>query len=69
MVKKSILNKNIGTIEFTYIVQAVLFLTLATLIGLDYNLTQYVLMMSLVILSIISIILAYEWVKIENKLK
>jgi len=66
--KDNKIDKNIGKVEFLYITQAVLFLVLAALIGVEANLTQYVIMATLVILAISSVMLAYEWVNIETKL-
>lgn len=66
--KRKEIDKNIGKIEFLYITQAVLFLVLAALIGVEPTLLQYVVMTALVILSISSVVLAYEWVNIETNL-
>ena len=66
--KKELLDKNIGKIEFLYITQAVLFLVLAALVGVEPSLLQYVVMTALVVWAISSVVLAYEWVNIENNL-
>ncbi|PIU62978.1 hypothetical protein COS83_01405 [archaeon CG07_land_8_20_14_0_80_38_8] len=66
--QKKEMNKNIGKIEFLYITQAVLFLVLAALVGVEPTLLQYVVMTALVILAISSVVLAYEWVNIETNL-
>ncbi|MBN1923279.1 MAG: hypothetical protein JW791_00790 [Nanoarchaeota archaeon] len=65
---KKVLEKNIGKIEFLYITQAVLFLVLAALVGVEPSLLQYVVMTALVVLAISSVVLAYEWVNIETNL-
>lgn len=66
--RKEILDKNIGKMEFLYITQAVLFLVLAALVGVEPTLLQYVVMTTLVVLAISSVVLAYEWVTIETNL-
>jgi hypothetical protein len=66
--KKELLDKNIGKMEFLYITQAVLFLVLAALVGVEPTLLQYVVMTTLVVLAISSVVLAYEWVNIETNL-
>ena len=66
--KKQLMDKNIGKIEFLYITQAVLFLVLAALVGVEPTLLQYVVMTTLVVLAISSVVLAYEWVNIETNL-
>ena len=66
--QKKEMNKNIGKIEFLYITQAVLFLVLAALVGVEPTLLQYVVMTALVILAISSVVLAYEWVNIKTNL-
>lgn len=66
--KNEILNKEVGKIEFLYITEAVLFLVLAALIGVNPNLLQYVVMTTLVVLAIGSVVLAYEWVNLEQRL-
>ena len=66
--KKEILAKDVGKIEFLYITEAVLFLVLASLVGVNPALLQYVVMTALVILAIGAVVLAYEWVNLESEL-
>ncbi len=66
--QKSVLDREVGKIEFLYITQTVLFLLLAALVGVNPSLLQYVVMTTLVILAISSVILAYEWVNLEIKM-